>query len=201
MPSSVAAGLPATPLENATNELAAIIRGPRGCSDPGLPAAALAFQQAWNDTQTTQVPLSSQYDYTTSQALQTAITAIGGDPVPGPCALQPVPAGTSPAAAPTGTPLTLPTTTLTTPSPAMNWAPVVIVGAVGIAAGLVAWGYMSRKPRALAAEEHGARFHRLERELARRGDVDDPKAVAAAIGRRKYGKKRFERMAARGRKA
>ena len=46
----------------------------------------------------------------------------------------------------------------------------------------------------------GGRFQKLEREIAARGNVRNPRAVAAAIGRRKYGKKRFQEMAARGRK-
>jgi len=45
----------------------------------------------------------------------------------------------------------------------------------------------------------GERFRRLSRKLGRRGDVRDPDAVAAAIGRRKYGRKRFQEMAAAGR--
>ena len=47
----------------------------------------------------------------------------------------------------------------------------------------------------------GKRFAALERKLAARGDVSDPRAVAAAIGRRKYGKAEFQKLAARGRKA
>lgn len=54
-----------------------------------------------------------------------------------------------------------------------------------------------------AAEEppvgSGERFRRLQGKLARRGDVRDPAAVAAAIGRKKYGKKRFQEMATAGR--
>ena len=54
-----------------------------------------------------------------------------------------------------------------------------------------------------AAEEppvgSGERFRRLQGKLARRGDVRDPGAVAAAIGRKKYGPKRFQEMAAAGR--
>lgn len=44
----------------------------------------------------------------------------------------------------------------------------------------------------------GARFRKLARSL--RGKVRDPEAVAAAIGRRKFGRKRFQQLAARGRK-
>lgn len=43
-------------------------------------------------------------------------------------------------------------------------------------------------------------FNKLKSQIAARGGVRDPGAVAAAIGRRKYGKKRFQRAAARGRK-
>lgn len=45
----------------------------------------------------------------------------------------------------------------------------------------------------------GARFSALTRQLAAKG-ADDPKALAAAIGRRKYGSKRMAAMAAKGRK-
>jgi hypothetical protein len=43
-------------------------------------------------------------------------------------------------------------------------------------------------------------FSKLEREIARRGDVRDPGAVAASIGRKKYGKEKFQKAAAAGRK-
>lgn len=46
----------------------------------------------------------------------------------------------------------------------------------------------------------GARFKALERKIAARGDVDNPAAVAAASGRKKYGKERFQELAARGRR-
>lgn len=42
----------------------------------------------------------------------------------------------------------------------------------------------------------GGRFRKLRDELARRG-VEDPDALAAWIGRKKYGKKRFQQMAAK----
>lgn len=45
----------------------------------------------------------------------------------------------------------------------------------------------------------GGRFKRLEGQLARKG-VRDPGALAAVIGRRKYGNARFNRLAAAGRK-
>jgi len=46
----------------------------------------------------------------------------------------------------------------------------------------------------------GERFEALVQDIKERGDVRDPEAVAAAIGRRKYGKKRFQQMTAAGRK-
>ena len=45
----------------------------------------------------------------------------------------------------------------------------------------------------------GQRFKQLTAKLRRKG-VRNPKALAAWIGRRKYGKKRFQQLAARGRK-
>jgi hypothetical protein len=46
----------------------------------------------------------------------------------------------------------------------------------------------------------GSRFRSLKGQIARRGGVRNPGAVAASIGRKKYGKKRFQAMAAAGRK-
>lgn len=43
----------------------------------------------------------------------------------------------------------------------------------------------------------GARFKALTRKLAARG-VRDPKGLAASIGRKKYGKAAFQKMAAAG---
>ena len=45
----------------------------------------------------------------------------------------------------------------------------------------------------------GQRFRQLTRKLARKG-VRNPKALAAYIGRKKYGKKRFQQLAAAGRR-
>lgn len=45
----------------------------------------------------------------------------------------------------------------------------------------------------------GKRFASLKNKLARKG-VRNPAAVAAAIGRKKYGKKRFQKLAAKGRR-
>ncbi len=43
-------------------------------------------------------------------------------------------------------------------------------------------------------------FEKLSKKLEKRGDVKDPKAVAAAIGRKKYGKEKFQKAAAAGKK-
>jgi hypothetical protein len=45
----------------------------------------------------------------------------------------------------------------------------------------------------------GGRFAKLKQKLAARGDVRDPGAVAAAIGRKKFGKRRFQQLSAAGR--
>lgn len=45
----------------------------------------------------------------------------------------------------------------------------------------------------------GARFRALAQQLASRPGVTNPNALAASIGRRKYGKKRFQSLAAKGR--
>ena len=47
----------------------------------------------------------------------------------------------------------------------------------------------------------GGRFRKLKAEIAAKGGVSDPGAVAAAIGRKKYGKSKFQKLAAAGRKA
>ena len=44
----------------------------------------------------------------------------------------------------------------------------------------------------------GGRFEKLSGELKRKG-VKDPDALAASIGRKKYGKAKFQKMAAKGR--
>ena len=43
------------------------------------------------------------------------------------------------------------------------------------------------------------RFSKLAKKLKKQG-VRDPKALAASIGRKKYGKKKFQKMAAAGRR-
>lgn len=44
----------------------------------------------------------------------------------------------------------------------------------------------------------GERFAKLKSKLAKQGNVRDPGAVAAAIGRKKYGKAKFQKLAAKG---
>lgn len=46
----------------------------------------------------------------------------------------------------------------------------------------------------------GKRFEQLEHKIAAKGNVDNPAAVAAAIGRKKYGATKMASMAAKGRK-
>lgn len=46
----------------------------------------------------------------------------------------------------------------------------------------------------------GGRFAKLEGEIAAKGGVDNPAAVAASIGRKKYGKAKFAKLGAKGRK-
>ena len=43
-------------------------------------------------------------------------------------------------------------------------------------------------------------FAKLKKKIASKGGVRDPGAVAASIGRKKYGKKRFQKAAAAGKK-
>jgi hypothetical protein len=45
----------------------------------------------------------------------------------------------------------------------------------------------------------GARYQKLVKSLREKG-ADDPRALAASIGRKKYGKERFQQMAAEGRR-
>lgn len=52
----------------------------------------------------------------------------------------------------------------------------------------------SKKPKLGSGE----RFARLQRKLS--GKVENPAAVAAKIGRDKYGKGRFQKLAAKGKK-
>jgi hypothetical protein len=54
------------------------------------------------------------------------------------------------------------------------------------------------KPNANAPLGQGGRFAALEKKLS--GKVSDPAAVAASIGRKKYGAKKMSNMAAAGKK-
>lgn len=60
--------------------------------------------------------------------------------------------------------------------------------------------HASSLPHHKAALGTGARFAALKHKLAGRKGVTDPGALAAYIGRRKYGVKKFQALAARGRK-
>jgi hypothetical protein len=55
------------------------------------------------------------------------------------------------------------------------------------------------KPNAKAPLGQGGRFAALEQKLARRPGVTDPGALAASIGRKKYGPKRMAMWSAKGR--
>jgi len=54
---------------------------------------------------------------------------------------------------------------------------------------------MKKKPKLGS----GKRFKQLTSKLKKQG-VRDPKALAAAIGRKKYGKAKFQKLAAKGKK-
>lgn len=54
---------------------------------------------------------------------------------------------------------------------------------------------MKKKPKLGS----GARFKTLEVKLKKKG-VKDPAALAASIGRKKYGKKKFQSLAKKGKK-
>lgn len=45
----------------------------------------------------------------------------------------------------------------------------------------------------------GARFAKMKKKLANKKGISNPGAVAASIGRKKYGKQKFQKMAAKGR--
>lgn len=57
---------------------------------------------------------------------------------------------------------------------------------------------MDRVPGNPPALGSGERFHNLVNTLSKRPGVTDPKALAAAIGRKKYGNSAFNKMAANG---
>ncbi|MFQ5786450.1 MAG: hypothetical protein ACE5H1_00565 [Thermodesulfobacteriota bacterium] len=46
----------------------------------------------------------------------------------------------------------------------------------------------------------GKRFSKLKKKLSKQRGVTNPGALAAAIGRKKFGKKKFQKLAASGRK-
>ena len=56
---------------------------------------------------------------------------------------------------------------------------------------------MARKRKAKLGS--GKRFKSLSRKLKKKG-VRNPNALAASIGRKKFGKKKFQKMASKGRK-
>lgn len=63
---------------------------------------------------------------------------------------------------------------------------------------------MARKKKSAKKEKKpplgsGERFKKLTKQLAAKG-AENPKALAAWIGRKKYGKKRFQELAAKGKK-
>ncbi len=55
---------------------------------------------------------------------------------------------------------------------------------------------MAKKPKLGS----GARFKSLEKKIASKGSVSNPAAVAASIGRKKYGAKQMAVLSAKGRK-
>ena len=54
---------------------------------------------------------------------------------------------------------------------------------------------MAKKPKLGS----GKRFAALKASLAKKPGITDPGALAAAIGRKKFGKKKFQKLAAKGR--
>ena len=54
------------------------------------------------------------------------------------------------------------------------------------------------EPTTKAKPGSGSRFGAMKNKLKKEPGVKDPAALAAAIGRAKYGKGKFQRMAARG---
>lgn len=56
------------------------------------------------------------------------------------------------------------------------------------------------KPNKNAPLGQGGRFAALKASLTHRPGVTDPAALAAAIGRKKYGKKKFSSLSQRGKK-
>jgi len=56
------------------------------------------------------------------------------------------------------------------------------------------------KVKAKSPPGEGGRFKALTKSIAAKGKVENPAAVAAAIGRKKYGKEEFQAMATVGKK-
>ena len=59
-------------------------------------------------------------------------------------------------------------------------------------------GIMNERPNAHAPLGQGGRFAALKEKLSKQKGVTDPGALAAAIGRKKYGAKKMASMAAKG---
>jgi hypothetical protein len=68
-----------------------------------------------------------------------------------------------------------------------------------LSSSVVGWNPTER-PFSRAPLGEGGRFKACVSKMRRRGDVDDPKALCASIGRKKYGAKRMAAMAKRGRR-
>jgi hypothetical protein len=58
--------------------------------------------------------------------------------------------------------------------------------------------WLTEKDKTFAEEYVG--FNKLKAKIAAKGGVSNPGAVCAAIGRKKYGKKKFQHAAAKGKK-
>jgi hypothetical protein len=54
------------------------------------------------------------------------------------------------------------------------------------------------KPNSSAKLGQGGRFASLKQKLTRQGGIENPGALAASIGRKKYGKAKFQSLAAKG---
>ena len=59
-------------------------------------------------------------------------------------------------------------------------------------------GYRAKEPFSKAKLGEGGRFEACVRKMKKREDIRDPEAACAAIGRRTYGKRRFQKLAKRG---
>ena len=56
-------------------------------------------------------------------------------------------------------------------------------------------------PKVRAPLGEGSRFQALKDELAHKPGIRNPGALAASIGRKKYGKEKFQKLASAGRKS